>query len=117
MACPLFLPTSSLAGTPYFNGRCSDDAETPLSIEKLRSCCNPGYARGVCRQASHSETDAFRFLVKTSRHGVTEVAWSAERDHRPVAVGTLILTEGTQPSECQPLEHQARACAMTLLRP
>ena len=110
MGCPLFLPSS------HFEGYCDADREAPVPPETVRSCCNPGYARGLCARAAEIEADAFRFLIgKRSFEGI-EVAWSIERDHHPVAVGTLSLTEA-RAGAATPLEHQARFDAMTLLRP
>ena len=43
------------------------------------------------QHAAQSDADAFRFLIKSNRDGVVEVAWSSERNHHPVAVGTLTV--------------------------
>jgi len=81
----------------------------------LRECCNRGYARESCQKAAHAEADAARFLVQSDRDGWIEVAWATERNHHPVAVGTLRLeTEG--PPGTEPLERQARAVACVYLR-
>jgi len=110
MGCPRFLPSS------HFEGYCDADPNTRVPHETVRSCCNPGYARGLCARAAEIEADAFRFLIgKRSFEGI-EVAWSIERDHHPVAVGTLLLREAGAGASA-PLEHQARFAAMALLRP
>jgi hypothetical protein len=113
MACPLFLPTERLAGTPHFNGRCAGDPGVVIPEATLRNGCNPGYARGMCERAARSESDAFRFLVRRRNCETIEVAWSAERDHHPVAVGTLLLhdcaSENAQPLECQARAYATRA--------
>ena len=86
-----------------------------IPADVLRRCCHIGYARGVCERAAGSEADAMRFLVKSYRGGGTvEVAWSIERNHHPVAVGSFEVTE-TMTTE-RPLERQARACAEAYLR-
>jgi hypothetical protein len=110
MGCPLFLPSS------HFQGCCVADPNTPVPPETVRSCCNPGYARGLCARAAGIEADAFRFLIRKRSFEGIEVAWSIERDHHPVAVGTLLLTEAGA-TATTPLEYQARFAAMTLLRP
>lgn len=110
MACPLFLPSVRLGGTPLFEGRCAADPNSEVSFNTLRDCCNPGYARGRCDNASGAEADVFRFLVRSRVYGRVEVAWSAERDHHPVAVGTLLLT-GCVPANAEPLHVQASVYA------
>ena len=110
MGCPLFLPSSR------FEGYCDADPNTPVPPDTVRSCCNPGYARSLCTRAAEIEADAFRFLIRKRSFEGIEVAWSIERDHHPVAVGTLLVTEASA-GAATPLEHQARFDAMTLLRP
>jgi hypothetical protein len=114
MACPLFVPLSPLSGSDLHDGYCGAQPEAPIPADTLRQCCNMGYARGVCRRAAQSNADAFRFLIKSNRDGVVAVAWSSERNHHPVAVGTLLVTEA--PASEDPLERQARAYAAACLR-
>ena len=64
----------------------------------------------------HRPADAARFLVKSDRDGIVEVAWSLERNHHPVAVGTLEIASGPITGTEDPLECQARACAGLILR-
>jgi hypothetical protein len=117
MACPLFLPSAPLGEfDDVYGGECASDPGAVVPLDVLRRCCNRGYARGACQRAAESEADAFRFMIKSSANGTVEVAWSIERDHHPVAVGTSAFTESAERSD-QPLERQALACAMTLLRP
>ena len=116
MACPLFLPVSPLAGTACFEGHCGADPEAAIAPEVLRLCCNPGYARNSCARAAGVEADAFRFLVKTKRHGEAEVAWSIERDHHPVTVGVATVTLAAAHTDpAKPLEWQARTYAAARL--
>ncbi len=110
MACPLFLPSERLGATRYFEGRCAADPLLAIPVDTLKNCCNPGYARDTCERAAQAEADAFRFLVKSRSYGTAEVAWTAERDHHPVAVGILSLAEPGG-ANAQPLECQARVCA------
>ena len=121
MACPLFLPSEPLAGTPHFDGVCAADPNASIPAGTLQSCCNPGYARGRCERASGAPSDAFRFLVRKQDSGSMEIAWSAERDHHPVSVGTLLLgpclAENTQPLERQARVYAAHVKTKTLLRP
>lgn len=115
MACPLFLPASPLAGfSDLYAGECAAGS-LAISDNTLRRCCNAGYARGVCTQAAQSEADAFRFLIKADHDGVIDVAWSSERNHHPVAVGTLAVNSAVSGAG-GPLELQARAYAATYLR-
>jgi hypothetical protein len=113
MACPLFLPASPLTSLEdLYGGECAAGAGMPISADVLRWCCNAGYARGSCARAAQSEADAFRFVVKANHSGVVDVAWSSERNHHPVAVGTLAVDCNTRLTESMPLEKQARACAV-----
>jgi hypothetical protein len=119
MACPLFLPGSPLPASPLtplsdlYGGECAAEAVV-LSFDTLL-CCNAGYARGSCRRAAQSDADALRFLIKANRGGVVDVAWSSERNHHPVAVGTLVVDCNRGTTESTPLERQARACAVAYL--
>jgi hypothetical protein len=124
MSCPLFLPASPLgdfmpAGMPLgdvYGGTCAAASGAALPDDKIRRCCNVGYARATCEQARLSPADAARFLVKADRGGTVEVAWSLERHHHPVAVGTLQVAVGATDAAAAPLELQARACAASYLR-
>jgi len=60
--------------------------------------------------------DAARFLVTADRGAIIEVAWSLERDHHPVGVGTLQVAVDERAVPAGPLEFQARACAISYLR-
>jgi hypothetical protein len=120
MACPLFLPGSPLTPlSDLYGGECAAEP-VALSFDMLL-CCNAGYARGSCERAAQSDADALRFLVKANHDGVVDVAWSSERNHHPVAVGTLAVDcdSGTTESTIDktgPLERQARVCASAYLR-
>jgi hypothetical protein len=125
MACPFFLPASPLTGfSDSYNGECASaegspkDASpkdaSPIPPDLLRPCCNYGYARKVCAHAATSDSDAFRFFIKSHRDGVIDVAWSSERDHHPVAVGTLPVKAHT--AAITPLERQAHTFAAAYLR-
>jgi hypothetical protein len=116
MACPLFVPASPLTGfTDLYGGECAAEPGALIPVDVLRQCCNAGYARGSCHRASQSDADAFRFLIKANRSGVVDVAWSSERNHHPVAVGTLTVDCKTGTTRTGPLESQARACAAAYL--
>ena len=82
MPCPLFVP-ESLRDTWYL-GRCAAEPEERIGIEKLRTCCNAGYARARCERAAGAEADAVNFLMKSE----SVVAWAIERNHHPLAAGT-----------------------------
>src|SRR3954462_13919525 len=102
MACPLFLPVSPLTGFPpeattlgdLYGGECAADAGALIPVDTLRACCNAGYARGTCERAARSDSDAVRFLIKVNTQSVIDVAWSIERNHHPVAVGTTQVSNG-----------------------
>jgi len=117
MACPLFLPVSRLTDfEDLYGGECAGEAGALIPADVLCQCCNTGYARDSCRRAAQSDADAFRFLVKANRDGVIDVAWSSERNHHPVAVGTLAVDCNRDTTATTPLERQARACAAAYLR-
>jgi len=123
MACPLFLPGAPLDGFApeatslgeLYDGRCSADTGVVVPPGTLRRCCNRGYARNVCAPAATSGADAFRFLVKADDGDTVTVAWSTERNHLPLAVGSTAVT-ATPASSAEPLELQARACAAAYRR-
>ncbi len=58
--------------------------------------------------------DAVRFMVKSERGSVVEIAWATERNHHPVAVG--ILEIDGKPVSGEILALQAFACASAYLR-
>lgn len=114
MACPLFLPSSPLSDfEDACDGECAAQRGAVIPADTLRRRCNTGYARDVCEHAAKSESDALRFLIKSHRNGVVQVAWSSERDHHPVAVGTLEITSTGGVDD--PLERQARVCVASYL--
>ncbi len=98
-----------------YSGQCAAEPETLIPAETLRHCCNRGYARGICERAAGAESDAVRFLVKADHGGVIEVAWSMERNHHPIAVGSIAVARASRPDQ-SPLERQAHACAAAYLR-
>ena len=115
MACPFFLPASPVTGfSDSYSGDCAQTNGSPIPVDLLRSCCNHGYAREVCAQAAGSDSDAFRFLIKSHCNGVVDVAWSSERDHHPVAVGTIPVK--SHAAGTTPLERQAHTFAAAYLR-
>jgi hypothetical protein len=117
MACPLFLPVSPLTPlSDIYGGECAAEVGVLIPVDVLRRCCNTGYARGSCPRAAQSDADAFRFLIKSNREGVVDVAWSSERNHHPVAVGNLAVDGAMPATGCGPLERQARAYAALYLR-
>jgi len=76
----------------------------------MQRCCNLGYARRECERAASHEADAVRFLIRGVADETAEVAWSSERDHHPVAAGTLhIPLTGDAEDASETIEMQARA--------
>lgn len=124
MACPLFLPSSPLTGFAaevaplgdVYGGECAAENGALIPADVLRRCCNTGYARGCCARAAESDADAFRFLIKGNRDGVIDVAWSSERNHHPVAVGSLAVHASADTAASGPLERQARVYVAAFLR-
>jgi hypothetical protein len=125
MACPLFIPHAPLgeliAVAPplgdLYDGACQADPAAAIDPETLRRHCNFGYARGHCERARQSDADAVRLLVKGERGNLVDVAWAIERNHHPVAVGTLAVEADTLAAPpCTTPERQARACAEAYLR-
>jgi hypothetical protein len=133
MACPLFLPVSPLTGFPpeattlgdLYGGECAADVGALIPAATLRACCNAGYARGTCERAARSDADAVRFLIKLNTldlntndlntNDVIDVAWSIERNHHPVAVGTTQVSNG-QTGGTEPLDRQIQAYVAAYLR-
>lgn len=103
--CPLFLPDTQA---------CEAQPGAVIPGDMIRRCCNQGYAREECPPAATSPADAARYLIKSDRNGVIEVAWSLERDHHPVAVGTIAIAVSNAPATT--LERQAYALASEYLR-
>lgn len=40
------------------------------------------------------EADNFRFLIRSVREGVVEIAWARERNHHPVETGVALIRRG-----------------------
>jgi hypothetical protein len=110
------MPASPLSGfTDLHAGECAAEAGALIPDAVLRQCCNAGYARDLCRRAAESDADVFRFAIKANRDGVVDVAWSSERNHHPVAVGTLVVDCRIDTADGRPLERQARVYAAAYL--
>jgi hypothetical protein len=105
--------------TGLLAGECAASPGALVPMDRLRDCCNRGHARTSCPHAATIEPDAAQFLVQSDRAGVIEIAWAIEKNHHPVAVGTLQIDSAPQPSLSQSgstLQHQARAFAANYLR-
>jgi hypothetical protein len=66
-------------------------------------------------QAEIARADSIRFLVRSDDGAFVEVAWAAEDNHHPVAVGTLRIPRLPGPP-ADDLERQAQDCARNYLR-
>ena len=100
VACTCFHPTVPLPwkawpgkfrpplGRPY-DGTCHSDSGRPHIPDRdvLLVGCNLGYARGVCMRVPDESPDAVRFSFQAPR----SIRWVVEREHRPVAHGTVRL--------------------------
>ena len=115
MPCPLFVPDLEAPpiGEP-FTGCCDADPVAEIPFELLSKGCNRGYARSFCTRAAQVTVDAHQFLIKSDADGIFRVAWSAESEHAPVAVGTLEIRPNDRSDT--PLERQARASVAAYLR-
>ena len=91
-----------------YGGECAADGGALIPIDTLRRCCNLGYARGACERAGRIDADAVRFLIKSDRDGIIDVAWSLERNHHPLAVGSIAVAVDA-PVSNDPLARQALA--------
>jgi hypothetical protein len=123
MACPLFIPSSPLGelasgSAPLgdlYGGNCAAAPDQAVDPETLRRYCNFGYGRGHCSRAAQSDADAVRFMVRAARGSVVEIAWAVERNHHPVAVGSMEIDARLSPSG-DVLARQAHACAAAYAR-
>jgi hypothetical protein len=103
MACPFFYPTERLKEQPWphpsrlplghgFAGRCrSRPAEEFLpGQERLRDCCNLGYARPQCdRFPADSLADAVRFALSADEDGLVTIHYVVEKSHHPFEHGSF----------------------------
>ncbi|MBZ5677231.1 MAG: hypothetical protein LAP61_23550 [Acidobacteriia bacterium] len=103
MACPFFVPSRRLENAGWirpprlplgdpFAGAChaqpADIVEPPEAQQ--RELCNCGYARTRCdRFPGGSAPDAVRFSVTDDAPARLLVVYVVEKDHAPVAHGTL----------------------------
>ncbi len=80
--------------------------------------CNLGYARGRCaRFPENGGADAVRFSLAGDRAGVLSLRFAVERDHLPLAHGTLVFSGGRVTPEPAPLlRSQAEAYLESYLR-
>ena len=123
MACPFFLPSNPLSGAlpvaaplgDLYAGTCAEAPDAEIDDAILRRCCNTGYARAECPRAARAEVDAARFLIRSDRDGIVEVAWAQERDHHPFDVGTKLYSPELAASPA-PLDRQIAAYATCYLR-
>jgi hypothetical protein len=138
MACPFFDPATPFSwgqwpdaprmplGDPY-TGVCTA-SPIPVPDARLRTCCNAGYARGVCPTFPAGDAgDAVRFGILRRESGLVTIQYVVERDHHPLNHGTLVVQEreaevreAQRPSEGRRvdslLERQARAYLDSYLR-
>jgi len=130
MACPFFDPATPFSweewpnpprmplGDPH-SGACTAQGSTDgatAQLSTVRTCCNTGYARGVCPKFPGGEApDAVRFGIVRREGGMAAIRYVIERDHHPFADGTLELTEAG-PADDELLQRQARAFLSSYLR-
>ena len=64
-------------------------AETVPGEDHLREFCNLGYAAGCPQLPAERDWDAVRFSVASLSESEITLHYACERDHAPVAHGTL----------------------------
>ena len=105
MPCPYFFPLTQTSrkgdAAPHWpllaswEGAChAEPAMQHLATEQLHGC-NFGYAATCPRLPTDRAADRSSFQVVRRRDDGLQVAFSLERDHRPVAHGTLLYDLGT----------------------
>jgi hypothetical protein len=106
-------------GDPHTGG-CTAGA-VDLPAERVRTCCNTGYARGVCPNFPGGDApDVVRFGIMERTAGSAVIRFVVERDHHPFDHGTLALAEtaaaDASPADAPLIERQARAFLSSYLR-
>jgi len=103
-------------GDPH-RGRCTAEGGEG-AVERVRTCCNTGYARGVCPSFPASEgPDVVRFGIVQRIGGVATIRYVRERDHHPFDDGRMELRE-SEPGGAgeSTLQRQAGAFLASYLR-
>lgn len=105
MACPYFVPMQRLADNQLveswkmplggvFAGECRVTGVEPWrpGEERLRSCCNTGYAAGRCdRFPADAVADIVRWLMVEEWDGGARLRYVFEKDHHPAGQGLIDL--------------------------
>ncbi len=86
--------------------------------QRLRTCCNTGYARGACPSFPGGDApDAVRFGIIERSRGLATIQYVIERDHLPHDQGILEIAESQlHTGQGEILERQARAYLASYLR-
>jgi hypothetical protein len=102
-------------GDPH-RGACTAQGHQDSSAAAVRTCCNTGYARGVCAKFPGGEApDAVRFGIVRREGGTAAIRYVMERDHHPFDHGMIELTEAAA-NDGELLQRQARAFLGSYLR-
>jgi hypothetical protein len=103
MPCPYFVPLQSLGSrrdraywpllAPW-SGECAAESgfagsAVPVTDADAVRWCNFGYAAGCPRLPAGRPADKISFGIARERDGILQLTWVLERDHLPVAVGSL----------------------------
>ena len=105
MACPYFVPMQRLADNPLveswkmplggvFGGECRIPGVEPWrpGEQRLRSCCNTGYAAGRCeRFPVAAAADIVRWIMVDEWDGGGRLRYVFEKDHHPAGQGLIEL--------------------------
>lgn len=133
MACPYFYPEvkwdGKLAGSApqfplgdFYQGTCRAGAtEFRPDWDRLRKCCNMGYARPQCpRFPADAGPDAVRFTIVRDRQGAIDLYYAIEKNHSPYEHGPFEYDRETRALSSTPanaaLGSQARAYVESYLR-
>jgi len=130
MACPCFYPIEPQATrktTPpaplgdTWSGACHATPDEWLpDPSTARELCNFGYARARCGRLPDDAPDAVRFAISYDRDGLIGIYWVMEKDHLPLAHGSLEYSDGgtrclaAHPDAC--VARQAQAYLASFLR-
>jgi len=103
-------------GDPH-SGACTAEV-SEVTAARVKTCCNTGYARGVCPSFPPGEApDAVRFGIVSREAGAFRIRYVRERDHHPYDDGVLQIPEAAAQGELpSTLERQARAFLESYLR-
>lgn len=97
-------------------GQAPADATTPVDDKFIRDFCNLGYAT-ACPHLPHSrDWDAVRFSVASSSADQVTLLYICEREHAPMAHGTLTYDLAGEVWRDSPSDPRVRRLANSYLQ-